>query len=77
MHKKFINYIRVSKQKQSDVGWEAQRRAVVSFVEGNAIVKESVEIESGKQNNLLYLLVAIEYAKKQNPRLWLLNSIAL
>jgi DNA invertase Pin-like site-specific DNA recombinase len=50
---KFISYIRVStaKQGRSGLGLEAQRKAVADFLNGGnwQIVKEFVEVESGKK----------------------------
>lgn len=52
---KFISYLRVSTAKQgvSGLGLEAQREAVAGYLNGGkwALVKEVVEVESGKRND--------------------------
>jgi DNA invertase Pin-like site-specific DNA recombinase len=56
MIKKYVSYIRVStnRQGESGLGLEAQRLAVINFVQsqgaGSEIVKEFVEVESAKGN---------------------------
>jgi DNA invertase Pin-like site-specific DNA recombinase len=52
---KFVSYLRVSTQKQgtSGLGLEAQRKAVLDFLDGGRweLVSEHVEIESGKRDD--------------------------
>lgn len=47
---KFVSYLRVSTAKQgaSGLGLEAQRRAVADFLVGAPVIREFVEVESGK-----------------------------
>jgi DNA invertase Pin-like site-specific DNA recombinase len=69
MNKKYVSYLRVStnRQGESGLGLEAQRAAVVSFVgslKGQAeIVKEFVEVESGKKSDRPVLTEAIRFCK--------------
>ena len=52
---KFVSYLRVSTAKQgaSGLGLEAQRTAVANFLNGGrwSVIRELVEIESGKRDN--------------------------
>ncbi len=66
MEKKYVAYYRVSTAKQgaSGLGLEAQQYAVASFLKGQKITSEFVEVESGKKNNRPQLLLAIEQARK-------------
>jgi DNA invertase Pin-like site-specific DNA recombinase len=52
---KFVSYLRVSTQRQgiSGLGLEAQREAVASYLNGGkwSLVREVVEVESGKRND--------------------------
>jgi len=54
---KFVSYLRVSTQQQgaSGLGLEAQRQAVVGYLNGGSwsLVQEFVEIETGKGSNAL------------------------
>ena len=61
--KRYVTYLRVSttKQGQSGLGLEAQRNAVASF---GSIVREFVEVESGKNDSRPQLAEAISYAKQ-------------
>jgi DNA invertase Pin-like site-specific DNA recombinase len=65
MNKKYVSYLRVStaRQGESGLGLEAQRTAVVNFVgslNGQAeIVKEFVEVESGKNADRPVLAEAV------------------
>ena len=65
--KQYIGYFRVSTRKQgeSGLGMEAQQFAVRKFLKaGDLIVKEYVEVESGKRNNRIQLQAAIDHAKR-------------
>ncbi len=65
--KKYIAYYRVStaKQGQSGLGLQAQRAAVAGFVKKeDTIIRELVEIESGKRDDRPQLAVAIGLAKQ-------------
>jgi DNA invertase Pin-like site-specific DNA recombinase len=59
---KFVAYFRVSTDKQgkSGLGLEAQREAVLTYLDGGrwALVQEFVEVESGKRNDRPELTVA-------------------
>ena len=61
---KFIAYLRVSttKQGKSGLGLEAQRKAVTDFLDGGKwqLVKEFVEIESGKKADRPQLMKAFQ-----------------
>jgi len=61
---KYVAYYRVSSQKQgkSGLGLEAQRQAAKDFA-GDDVVKEFIEVESGKHNDRPQLRKAIAYAK--------------
>ncbi len=64
----FVTYYRVSTSKQgtSGLGLEAQKEAVKKFVrEGDRIVAEFVEIESGKNSNRTQLASAIAACRKR------------
>jgi DNA invertase Pin-like site-specific DNA recombinase len=70
MNKKFVSYLRVStnRQGESGLGLEAQRAAVVNFVQslkgGAEIIKEFVEVESGKNADRPVLAEAIRQCKE-------------
>jgi DNA invertase Pin-like site-specific DNA recombinase len=70
---KFIAYFRVSTDKQgkSGLGLEAQREAVLAFLNGGkwALVAEFVEIESGKRNDRPQLSTALLACKKHKAKL--------
>jgi DNA invertase Pin-like site-specific DNA recombinase len=55
MEGRFISYLRVSTERQgnSGLGLEAQRQAIEDYLNGGhwALIKEFVEIESGKKGN--------------------------
>src|ERR1700693_2553841 len=64
---KFVSYLRVSTDKQGHSGLriEAQRKAVDDYLNGGrwTLLKEYVEIESGKRNDRPQLLAALAHAK--------------
>src|SRR3954452_10651825 len=64
---KFISYLRVStdKQGQSGLGIEAQRKAVEDYLNGGRweLLREYVEVESGKRSDRPQLLAALAHAK--------------
>src|ERR1700744_180593 len=64
----FIAYFRVSTQRQgqSGLGLEAQKSAVLSFLNNRTLVAEYTDIETGKNDNRPQLLKAIELAKQTN-----------
>lgn len=65
---KFASYIRVSTSRQGDsgLGLEAQHEAVTRYVEqnGGCLIKEFVEIESGKKTDRQRLSEAIAFCNK-------------
>lgn len=69
MSGQYISYLRVSTQKQgaSGLGLEAQRAMCEQFVRGKGgeIVREFLDIESGKSRTRAELWRAIEYAKSE------------
>ncbi|PQJ77578.1 recombinase family protein [Polaribacter glomeratus] len=67
--RKYISYYRVSTLKQgiTQLGLKAQRTSVKAFLsEKDKLVAEYEETESGKKNNRLELLKAIEHCKTTN-----------
>jgi DNA invertase Pin-like site-specific DNA recombinase len=70
---KFIAYFRVSTDKQgkSGLGLEAQRKAVLDYLDGGrwSLVQEFVEVESGKHNERPQLTAALAACKKQRAKL--------
>jgi DNA invertase Pin-like site-specific DNA recombinase len=64
---KFVSYLRVSTDKQghSGLGIEAQRKAVTDYLNGGnwQLLREYVEIESGKRSDRPELLAALALAK--------------
>lgn len=64
---KFISYLRVSTDKQgrSGLGLEAQRQAVNQYLNGGdwQLIKEYVEVESGKRSDRPKLREALEHAE--------------
>ena len=70
---KSIAYFRVSTDKQgkSGLGLEAQRKAVLDYLDGArwSLVQEFVEIESGKHNERPQLTAALAACKKHRARL--------
>ncbi len=63
----FVTYIRVSTrgQGESGLGLEAQQRAIAAYLNGGkwTIVKEFVEIESGRKSNRPVLAQALAHAR--------------
>jgi DNA invertase Pin-like site-specific DNA recombinase len=70
---KFIAYFRVSTDKQgkSGLGLEAQREAVLAYLNGGrwSLVQEFVEVESGKRNDRPQLTAALAACKKHKTKL--------
>jgi Resolvase, N terminal domain len=70
---KFVSYLRVSTDKQgaSGLGIEAQRKAVEDYLNGGrwTLVREYLEVESGKRSDRPQLLGALAHAKA-TPRRW-------
>jgi DNA invertase Pin-like site-specific DNA recombinase len=70
--RRFVAYYRVStaRQGRSGLGLEAQRAAVLAFINGNAeLVAEFTEVESGKHAHREELKKAIAACKKQKAKL--------
>jgi DNA invertase Pin-like site-specific DNA recombinase len=70
---KFVGYFRVSTDKQgkSGLGLEAQREAVLAYLDGGrwTLVSEFVEVESGKRNDRPQLAAALAACKKHKAKL--------
>jgi DNA invertase Pin-like site-specific DNA recombinase len=70
---KFVAYYRVStaRQGESGLGLDAQRKAVVEYLNGGKWVLsgEFVEVESGKKNDRPQLAAALEMCRKQKATL--------
>jgi DNA invertase Pin-like site-specific DNA recombinase len=70
---RFISYLRVStaQQGQSGLGLEAQREAVLQYLNGGrwTLVEEVVEVESGKRSDRPALAKALRLAKKHRATL--------
>jgi len=70
---KFIAYYRVSTDKQgkSGLGLEAQRKSVLSYLNGGdwELEREFTEVESGKRNTRPQLAAAIEECRKTKSTL--------
>jgi DNA invertase Pin-like site-specific DNA recombinase len=70
---KFVAYFRVSTDRQgkSGLGLEAQRQAVMDYLNGGrwALVGEFTEIESGKRNDRPQLAAALAACKKLKAKL--------
>jgi DNA invertase Pin-like site-specific DNA recombinase len=75
MDKKYVAYYRVSTQQQgrSGLGLDAQRTSVVSYLNGENLLAEFTEVETGKGSNALEkrpeLRAALELCKKQKATL--------
>lgn len=74
MEGKFISYLRVSTAKQGSngLGIEAQRKAITEYLNGGnwKLLKEFVEVESGKRdNNRPQLLAALNACKRTKATL--------
>lgn len=70
--KKFVAYYRVSTQKQgnSGLGIDAQKTMVLNFIkDGDILINQFEEIESGKNDNRPQLIKAIEKSKAENATL--------
>jgi DNA invertase Pin-like site-specific DNA recombinase len=70
---KFVAYFRVSTDKQgkSGLGLEAQREAVLAYLDGGrwSLVQEFVEVESGKRDDRPELAAALAACKKNKAKL--------
>jgi DNA invertase Pin-like site-specific DNA recombinase len=70
---KFIAYYRVSTDKQgkSGLGLDAQRKAVLDFLNGGSweLVQEFVEVESGKHSDRQELTAALATCRKHKAKL--------
>ena len=70
---KYVSYLRVSTDRQgkSGLGLEAQRDAIENFINGGkwALLKEFVEIESGRKNDRPELKAAFELCRKTGAKL--------
>ena len=70
---KWISYLRVSTDRQgkSGLGLEAQRAAVTDFLNGGRwkLVKEFVEVESGKRNDRQQLAEAVQACRVHGAKL--------
>src|SRR5437870_12730372 len=70
---KFVAYFRVSTDRQckSRLGLEAQREAVLNYLDGGrwTLIAEFTEIESGKRNDRPELEKALAACKKQKAKL--------
>jgi DNA invertase Pin-like site-specific DNA recombinase len=70
---KFVAYFRVSTDRQgkSGLGLEAQRKAVLDYLNGGSweLVQEFVEVESGKHSDRQQLAAALAACKKHRAKL--------
>jgi DNA invertase Pin-like site-specific DNA recombinase len=70
---KFVSYLRVSTDKQGEqgLGIEAQRKAVLDFLNGGnwQLIAEFVEVESGSKNGRPKLAAAMSLARAHNATL--------
>lgn len=64
---KFVSYLRVSTDKQgkSGLGLEAQQKAITDYLNGGKweLIKEFVEVESGKKDNRQELIKALNHCQ--------------
>jgi len=71
--KKFVSYLRVSTNKQgvNGLGIEGQRQSIENYLNGGdwEIIKEFVEVESGKNNDRKQLKQALNYCKNTGSTL--------
>jgi DNA invertase Pin-like site-specific DNA recombinase len=63
--KRYVSYLRVStdRQGQSGLGLEAQRAAVAGYINGGELLREFLEVESGKHDDRPQLAKALHHAK--------------
>lgn len=68
---RFVSYLRVSTQRQgrSGLGLEAQRAAVAAHAHGGTILREYVEVESGKRQDRPQLDAALKDCKRTGATL--------
>jgi DNA invertase Pin-like site-specific DNA recombinase len=68
---KWISYLRVSTDRQgkSGLGIEAQRHSVAEYLNGGSLIKEYVEIESGKRIDRPMLAEAIKACRAYGAKL--------
>jgi DNA invertase Pin-like site-specific DNA recombinase len=68
---KFIAYYRVSTKKQGNdgLGMDGQRKVVRDFLNGQTVLAEFSEVESGKNAKRPQILKAIELCRKENATL--------
>jgi DNA invertase Pin-like site-specific DNA recombinase len=70
---RFVSYLRVSTAQQgaSGLGLEAQRAAVAAYLNGGdwTLVREVVEVESGKRNDRPALAMALRLCRQQKATL--------
>src|ERR1700690_2133737 len=69
----FVSYLRVSTNRQgkSGLGLDAQREAITNYLNGGnwKLIKEFIEVESGKNNDRVQLRDALEACKRTNATL--------
>ena len=70
---RYVSYLRVSSKKQGDsgLGIESQRQSVENYLDGGKwkLVKEFVEVESGKKNDRPAFDAALRACRLQNATL--------
>jgi DNA invertase Pin-like site-specific DNA recombinase len=73
MEGRFISYLRVSTQRQgaSGLGLDAQRKAVMDFLNGGKweLIASYVEVESGKKSDRVELMKALEHCERTKSTL--------
>src|SRR6187397_2824308 len=71
--RRFVAYYRVSTDRQgkSGLGLEAQRKAILDYLNGGAwqLTAEFVEVESGKHSDRPQLVAALETCRKHKAKL--------